>query len=109
MFADVAANSACDRHLPEIVKELDLFHQDQVSQRTKVLRYFQYNLELQMARAQAMDTGADNHSEPPPRNVREMLCNWSVTNIWAQPDLLNDEEICHSKYGFRSSGNEGSI
>ena len=102
-IADLAANTACTGLLPEVVQQLQEHHNDLLEQRDKVLKYYNLNLDLQTARAQASavraeDSGPALHTHV---DIRNLLCNWQVLDVWVQPSYLDDSELVHSVWGFQ--------
>ena len=102
-LADTVANSACTLFLPEVVEQLDFFHEDLVAQREQTHRFYQFNLDLQVARARAQGepdpdsvTIAVNHA-----NVFTLLTTWKVEVCWPKPSFIQDAEVRHCVLGFQ--------
>ena len=89
--------------MPEIVQQLEEFHADAQEQRDKTLMYYHLNLDLQVARAQAVS--CREHTEKQDAgvitDVRQMLTNWTVKEKWSQPEVVDDSELVHSVWGFQ--------
>ena len=100
-MVDEMASYACENLLPEAVLQLNEFHTDICEQRSKVVQYFQLNLDLQHARAQATGDVGDLDVGPvlPTGDTQNLLCNWTVLNPWTPAEILGDEELHNTAWG----------
>ena len=100
--ADHLANHACSNHLPEVISQLEDFHQDLCQQKVLLQQYYDLNLRLQTARAKT----ADDVDDPPVAvmgDKRTLFCNWEVSMPWEFPADIGDEEVLNTAWSLQWS------
>lgn len=102
LVADAAANVACEKHLPEVVTQLEEFHADLQMQTDRLLGYFRLNLDLQVARAQANPGETVQIAADPPDSL-QLFSDWQVLQAWKIPDTLQDSELLNCAWGIQWS------
>ena len=102
--ADAAATTACEKHLPEVVAQLQAFHADLCNQKNLVMQYYLMNLDLQAARARVTETNADEQTVGMVVDIQSLLCEWNVCNVWIPDQDLGCDELI-----FLAGGSNGHL
>lgn len=102
-LVDKTANHACMHLFPEIVQQLQEFHDDLNNQRVLLQPYFNLNLALQQARARSTATPVESETCNEPRDIQQKFCNWTVLDPWKPPVDIGDDEVYHAAWGLQWS------